>query len=555
MKKFKKWLIVLLLLVTFGTTVASQGVVSYAEEQEVTSSDRDYYRTTLNQFYTNLKYMNDIDDSIIKKMDKIYNSGMSYLADASFRNVSEMATYEGTVESNLKSLLANQPKATKEFLMLSNMAEVTDVSYGQQAFVVLSLINLGNVDIKNVVVTPKVSNDRTKWPFDISQPYDAQYIAGLQASSSMEDALTKRMDIGWTFTVREDVLTGCYPLPFTVTYYMNGTLETTELTTYINVMGKNPNKLLIEDSSELKSNPRIIVTGFTTTPETVYAGSTFTISVQVKNTSSDTTVKNVLFDLEATVEGSTNEASYAAFLPTSGSSSIYTESIAPGATYDMSIEMEAKSDLAQKPYVLTVTMTYDTDEQINISNKAGVSVPIKQASKMDTSTISVEPASIAVGEEADIMFNIYNTGKTTLYNVKVTYEGETIDGGGLTYLGNIAPGATGSVDSMVTGVAPDMGDGTITAVITYEDETGVETKVESQFALSVYENNFEDFDFGAMDGPTEEDLGQTSNVGVRIAAVIAVIVVIAIIIIIIVLRKKKAKKQQQEDIDLLEDDK
>lgn len=562
MKKIKKWLLMLLLAAAFTSTLTAQGTVSYAEESEEEEEEdaeaeaRNYYRTRLNDFYTNLKFMNKIDESIIQKMDKVYDSGMSYLANASFRNESEMSGYESTVESNLKTLLEKQPTATKEFLMLSNMAEVTEVSYGQPAFVVLSLINLGNVDISNVVVTPKVSNDKTKWPFDISQPYDAKYIDGIMASTSMNDAMAKRMDIGWNFTVREDVLTGCYPLPFTVTYYKNGVLESTELTTYINVMGKDPNKLLIEDTSALSANPRIIVTGYTTTPETVYAGSTFTISVQVKNTSSTTTVKNVLFNLEATVEGSTSEASYAAFLPTSGSNAIYTESIEPGATYDMSIEMEAKSDLAQKPYVLSVKMTYDTDEQINVTNAASVSVPIKQASKMDISTASVEPGSIAVGEEADIMFSIYNTGKTTLYNVKVTYEDETIDGGGLTYLGNIAPGATGNVDSMVTGIAPDTGDGMITAVISYEDETGAETREEKQLALSVYEMNFDDY-MGEdidMDMPMEE-VQQNGKTGMIAAIATVVAVIIVIVVVIIVVRRKKAKKKQQEDIDLLEDDK
>ena len=114
---------------------------------------------------------------------------------------------------------------------------------------------------------------------------------------------------------------------------------------------------------------------------TVYAGSVFNLTVNVKNTSTETTVKNVLFDLQATVEGSTTVASYSAFLPTSGSSSVYTDAIAPGETYQMSIEMEAKSDLAQKPYVLTVNMKYDTDEEINKTDTASVSIPVKQEAK------------------------------------------------------------------------------------------------------------------------------------------------------------------------------
>ncbi|MDE5777313.1 MAG: hypothetical protein K2I10_02205, partial [Lachnospiraceae bacterium] len=73
---------------------------------------------------------------------------------------------------------------------------------------------------------------------------------------------------------------------------------------------------------------------------------------------------------------------------------------------------------------------------------------------------------------------------TTLFNVKVTYESETVESG-ITYLGNIAPGITGNVDSMLTGIAPDMGEGIVKAVITYEDEAGNEMWQEQTFETSI----------------------------------------------------------------------
>ena len=316
-------------------------------------------------------------DEKIKRMDKIYNSAMTYMKNAGL-TMSELTSYEAEVEGYLAEIAKENTSGTEKFLMLSNEVPILDAKFGEQTFVVLSLINLGKTDITDVVVTPTVSNDRTKWPFDINQAYDAQSIQIIQASDNTIDAYGKRMDIGWYFNVRSDVLTGCYPLTFHATYYQNGDLVETDITTYINIKGANPNKTLIEDPDKQTSNPRIIVTGYRTDPEVVYAGSVFKLSVSVKNTSKQTSVENVLFNLEATVEGKDADASYAAFLPTSGSSSVYTERIAPGQTYDMSIEMEAKSDLAQKPYVLTVTMKYDTEDQINLSDTAKVSVPIKE---------------------------------------------------------------------------------------------------------------------------------------------------------------------------------
>lgn len=559
-RRFKKLLLTGLLTLSLcaGTMTAyaeeeSSSSESTTQLETATSEERYRIRGQLNRYYSDLRAMYTISDENKAMMDKVYNSAMSYLQYADL-STSEISSYESTVEGYLKDLATKNTSDTDKFLMLSNEVPITDTSYGETAFVVLSLINLGKTDITDVVVTPDVSNDKTKWPFEINQAYDAQTIQIIQAADNAADAYNKRMDIGWSFVVRKDVLTGCYPLNFDVLYYQNGAAVTTQVTTYINVKGANPKDLLVPDDNQLSANPRIVVTGFTTSPETVYAGSVFELTVNVKNTSSETTVKNVLFDLEATVEGSSTIASYSAFLPTSGSSSVYTDAIAPGETYQMTIEMEAKADLTQKPYVLTVNMKYDTDEEINKTDTANVSIPVKQESKMDTGTVEIMPEAIAVGEQSNIMFSVFNTGKTTLYNVQVTYESDAIDSG-ITYIGNLDPGATGNVDSMVTGIAADDGSGTILAVVTYEDESGNQTRYEKELSLSVYEQYIDDTytDNSYMDDTYMEDTtGTGPSVGVIIGIAAAVIVVAAIVVIIVV-KKRKAKKRRDE-MALLDDE-
>lgn len=564
MKKLRQ----LLILIVAVVMLCGNALTVFATEENTDSSDDSSYsepsieyatdewknqiRGELNRYYSDLKILYKISEENLKRMDKIYNSAMSYMWNAALTQ-SELISYEAEIEGYLSEIAKENTTGTEKFLMLSNEVPILSAQYGEQTFVVLSFINLGKTDITDVVVTPTVSNDKTKWPFNISQAYDAQTIQIIQAADDTEDAYNKRMDIGWYFTVREDVLTGCYPLTFHATYYQNGSIVETDVTTYINIKGANPKETLIKEETQQTSNPRIIVTGYKTDPEVVYAGSTFNLTVSVKNTSKETAVENVLFSLEATVEGSDASAAYAAFLPTSGSSSVYTDSIAPGQTYDMSIEMEAKSDLSQKPYVLTVNMKYDTDDQINLSDSAKVSVPVKQEAKIDTSSAEVLPESIAVGGQSNVMFSVYNTGKTTLYNVKVTYESETVDDN-ITYLGNISPGATGNVDSMVTGIAPDTGDGIVKAVITYEDEAGNESRYEKDINLYVYEMVYEDT---SMIEEMPIDEGETQENGLPLAAVIgiiaAIVVVIIIIIIVIIVKKRKAKKHK-EDIDLLDED-
>ncbi len=524
-------------------------------DQYVSDAWKDQIRGELNRYYSDLKILYDLTDEKIKRMDKIYNSAMSYMKNAGL-TMSELTSYEAEIEGYLLEIVKENTSGTEKFLMLSNEVPILDAKFGEQTFVVLSFINLGKTDITDVVITPTVSNDKTKWPFNIGQAYDAQTIQIIQAADNTVDAYSKRMDVGWFFNVRNDVLTGCYPLPFHVTYYQNGALVETDITTYINIKGSDPKKKLIKDEDDedkKAANPRIIVTGYRTDPGEVYAGATFNLTVSVKNTSRQTAVENVLFNMEATVEGKDADATYAAFLPTSGSSSVYKERIAPGETYDMSIEMEAKADLSQKPYVLTVNMKYDTEDQVNLTDVAHVSVPIKQEVKLDTGAAEIMPESIAVGEQSNVMFSIFNTGKTTLFNVKVNYESETVDSG-ITYLGNIAPGNTGNVDSMLTGIAPDTGGGTVKAVITYEDEAGNESRYEKDLNLLVYEMTFDE---GMMENvptePFEEEPAQKKIPLVAVIGIVAAVVAVIVVVAVVISKKKKAKKHK-EDMDLLDGD-
>ena len=69
------------------------------------------------------------------------------------------------------------------------------------------------------------------------------------------------------------------------------------------------------------SVPRVIVTGFTTDPAEVRAGSNFKLTIHLKNTSK-MKVSNMLFNLSAPTEGSDEQTTSPAFLPSSGASSI-----------------------------------------------------------------------------------------------------------------------------------------------------------------------------------------------------------------------------------------
>lgn len=452
------------------------------------------------------------------------------------------------------------PSSTSEFLSLTDTFSTPTVTYGQNAFIVLPVVNYSSVPLSDVIVKPRMSNLVSEWPFEPNAAGATKVIRSFPAYDKDKNMVDVRQDIGFNFVVRDDVKSGYYKLDFDVTYTRDNAVETGVLTCYVKAVGKPENGTLDGSAGdeEQKSKPRIIVTGFETAPEQVYAGETFTLTIHVQNTSRSASVTNVLFDMQAKEEGKDEDSKFAAFLPTSGSSSVYVDSIAPGASKDLVIEMSAKSDLSQKPYVLDVNMKYDATEAVDLTDTASVSIPIYQEQRCETGDAEVMPTDITVGGQANVMFDVYNTGKTTLYNVWVKFEGDSITGGD-SFLGTIASGATGSVDTMLTGAAATMDDGKIKAIISYENESGVVSTVEKELELFVSEEMMEDFSDPSMgmggDMGMEEMEGGGGNRFILPIVIIAVVLVIVVIVVLTRIRKKK--KEQAEltaDLDALNDD-
>ena len=411
---------------------------------------------------------------------------------------------------------------------------VTPVAtYSQRVNVVLPIVNMAKEDATDVIVTPVLDTDPENWPFDIEQSSYTVKLDRLAGENANGDAMARRQEITWNFKTRKDVTSGYKKIAFNVQYTNSaGEQVNTTLNTYVKAVGAPGS-----GTGDTTSTPRLIVTGFDTNPEQVRAGDTFTLTVHMKNTAKRTAVSNVEFTLKAATEGKDADAVYEAFLPVAGSSTIYVESIPAGGTTDLVIDMKAKADLAQKPYVLNIDMKYEDEKLKEFTASSSVSIPVYQEARYEISEPEVMPSSIDVGSESNVMFSIYNTGKTTLYNVSVRFEGDSVSGGEA-FVGNIQSGGTGNVDTMLTGVAPTTDDGIIKAIISFEDNETNKTEVEKELTLYVSEPVYDDMDMN------DYDMSDDTKSGLPIwAKILLVLVVIAAFVasVIIVKKKKKAR--------------
>ena len=562
--KWMKKILVLMMCGALAVPVAGMAQPMVAQAEETDTADAAYKTkaiSLLKQYY--LKEQKAVENQGKKDEAEKYRDGQIELIKSD--EVTSKKVIDGIVsdaEAQFKAYGTpsatpddsdtpdTTPTTTNNNIMVGGNWVTPVANAGQQVNVVLPVVNMGRTRVKNVVVTPVISEDAAKWPFEIETSNYSQTIDRLPGTDDGGTDMERRRELTWTLRTRKDAPSGYMPISFNVTFENDDkSLSNVTLTSYVKVVGTTG---ISADGKS--STPRVIVTGFSTNPETVHAGDTFTLTLHLQNTSKATAVKNMVFDIQAASESTDTTYVAASFLPTAGSSTVFVDKIAAGANKDISIELEARSDLAQKPYVINVKMDYE-DENVNAyENTASVSIPVRQEARIDTSSIEVTPQSIEVGGEANVSFSLYNIGKTKLYNASVKFVADSVTGGD-TYLGNIDPGATGSVDAYLTGAAATTDDGKVKIQITFEDESGEATTIEKEMELYVTE--MMNYDDGMTDDGMYDD-GSQSQGGFKIWYVlIPLVIVIAVVAAFLIIRKKKAKKAaallEADDLDDLED--
>ena len=84
----------------------------------------------------------------------------------------------------------------------------------------------------------------------------------------------------YSMALREDINTGYYPIKFNIRYREDSTADLSEPIEeifYVRVQGKDEDELAADANENERTKARIIVDGYETIPETVYAGQAFTL--------------------------------------------------------------------------------------------------------------------------------------------------------------------------------------------------------------------------------------------------------------------------------------
>lgn len=404
-------------------------------------------------------------------------------------------------------------------------------------------VNVRNTGYKtayDVRVDMELSEDITKFPFEINDGnYDRQM-------GNMNPDQT--VAVPFSMAVREKAKSGYYPIKFKIRYRENENgnfAAPIEDTFYVRVYGKDEDDSLDSEAGENeRTKARIIVDSFETDPAEIYAGQDFTLKVRMKNASNSIAASNILFTFESEAVSDSP-----VFTTVNGSNSVVVNSLAPGASDTLTIKFSSSPTAEQRSYTITINEQYDSPEFKNAKEAVKIAVGLKQEARLNTGTIEVMPDAISVGEESNVMFSINNTGKVMLYNVNAVFEADSIQKNEA-YVGNIEPGKSGNVDTMINGIAPTMDDGKVKLSITYEDENGKVSTVEKEIQLMVNED--QSMDESNVDDTWSSDDVQpepsTTDKLKHLAIPVGIVGVVLAAVILVVIRRKKKKAGMDDEI-------
>ncbi|MDD4796391.1 MAG: hypothetical protein PHO66_01320 [Eubacteriales bacterium] len=250
----------------------------------------------------------------------------------------------------------------------------------------------------------------------------------------------------FTLEVKASAVNGRHPVSFVAEYLYNDGTETTltaqTYTLFIQVKDGSPEPTATPEATAPpvtpttpQSQPRVILSNYSVDVEKVYAGEQFTLSMELTNTSAKRNVQNIKLTV-ASADGT--------ILPVGGSNVAYFSGIGKGKTVTASFVFRALPDAPAKPQTLSVSIAYEDSSATALSEEATISIPIYQQIRVKLDEPQVYAA--MAGEPVMVTVPVYNMGKSTLYNVIATVEGEGLRAEQSYYAGNMESGSTKTIE-------------------------------------------------------------------------------------------------------------
>ena len=407
--------------------------------------------------------------------------------------------------------------------------------------------NFQNAPLSYFRIEPVVSGKTEEFPFELEYSSYGKTMADVIVKRNADGDVTDTY-FDFPFKVKSDAVNGYYPISFKLYHlYQNTNLQETDpkettITTYVEIShGKKASSSNGgTDPSIAPSTAILLLAGYELNPQQVTAGQEFDLTLKIRNTSDKAVsdVKSTLTEANSTIT------------PVNSTSSFFIDKIAAGETVNYTMHLKAESTAGILPVSLTLANAFVQEKTAKTSSDT-FTIPVKQVANLSLDAPNYSVDTMA-GDSFNLTMNLYNKGKSILYNVSVRLESDSLKADENYYAGNMDSGSNKSYDVMVTPVDGFSGMAEGDIVVSYEDADGNVTEKRTPISVNVVS-----YDYGEdnMDGMIEDDMptdAMPESTGFPSWAwfvIGGVVIAAGAIVAVVVVRKRKKAKVDDDEMD------
>lgn len=222
----------------------------------------------------------------------------------------------------------------------------------------------------------------------------------------------------------------------------------------------SPSLAFAEENTDF-SAPRLMVTEYALSEESLSPEKTAVLKVTFKNYSS----KKAIYNIKLSLADPSGE------IITTGMPTKYVNAVYAGSTYVWEIELKAVNTASIGQHDLQITAEYEDKNYSSYSSSDILRIDVRQSVKLSYSG-AVLPKKVIQGDTQTVTVDLMNTGKSRIYNCTLDFNIEGMQSGGSVFVGNIEPATNAQGSANLRVDSNILGEVTGKITISYEDDYG-----------------------------------------------------------------------------------
>ncbi len=206
----------------------------------------------------------------------------------------------------------------------------------------------------------------------------------------------------------------------------------------------------IDIDTSLANRPQLLINAYHTEPQSISPGDSFTLTLELANVGGGDAQRITL------ALGGEEGENLGAFVPLEGSNVSFVPSVTAGEAAAITVRLMVAGNAETKAHNLPVALAYDTGTGTREKDTQRVSLMVFRRPRFKVSFYRPVEGTAMVGQPFAVPIEVVNSG-TARFNIptlEATGEGLEFMGESSTYVGNLDPGGSWTLDAMAMSSMP-----------------------------------------------------------------------------------------------------